>query len=83
MTTITLVYKTKEPFHTLEVEPEGKTPVKFNLLVKLFESEDDPDKTTGIIEIDAELNAMMAMIARRPLENLVNVMAEKLNEVFI
>jgi len=82
MTTITLVYKTKEPFHTLEVEPEGKTPVKFNLLVKLFESENDPDKTTGIIEIDAELNAMMAMIARRPLENLVNVMAEKLNEVF-
>jgi carbon monoxide dehydrogenase subunit G len=82
MTTITLVYKKKEPFHTIEVEPEGKTPVRFNLLVKLFESENAPEKTTGIIEIDAELNAMMAMIARRPLENLVNVMTEKLNEIF-
>lgn len=82
MTTITLVYKSKEPFHTLEVVPEGKTPIKFNLLLKLFDSENDPGKTTGIIEIDAELNAMMAMIARRPLENLVNVMAEKLNGVF-
>lgn len=82
MTTLTLVYKTKEPFHTLEIEPEGKTPIKFNLLVKLFESERDAEKTTGIIEIDADLNPMMAMIARRPLENLVNVMAEKLNGVF-
>jgi carbon monoxide dehydrogenase subunit G len=82
MTTLTLVYKTREPYHTIEVEPEGKTPIHFNLLVKLFESENDPAKTTGIIEIDADLNPMMAMIARKPFENLVNVMAEKLNRVF-
>jgi carbon monoxide dehydrogenase subunit G len=82
ITSLTLVYKLREPYHTVEVEPEGKTPLNFNLMVKLFNSEKEPNKTTGIVEIDADLNAMMAMIARRPFENLVNVMAEKLNEVF-
>jgi carbon monoxide dehydrogenase subunit G len=82
MATISLVYKVREPYHTVEVEPIGKSPVDFNLLIKLFDSEHEPLKTTGIVEIDADLNAMMAMIARRPLENLVNVMAEKLNQVF-
>lgn len=82
MATITLKYFRKEPFHTVEVVPEGKTPISFNLLVKLFESENEIHKTTGIVEIDADLNPMMAMIARKPFENLVNVMADKLNEAF-
>jgi len=82
MTTLTLKYARKESYHTIEIAPEGKTPISFNLLVKLFESEDEKDKTTGIVEIDADLNPMMAMIARKPLENLVNVMAEKLNQSF-
>ena len=82
MTTITMRFARKEPFHTIEVKPEGKTPIKFNLLLKLFESEDDSKKTTGIVEIDADLNPMMAMIARKPLENLVNVMADRLNKAF-
>lgn len=82
MTTITLTYSRKEPNHTIEVKPVGKTPISFNLMVKLFESENERNKTTGIVEIDADLNPMMAMIARKPLENLVNVMAEKLNLVF-
>ena len=82
MTSLTLVYKLREPYDTVEVEPEGKTPLNFKLMIKLFNSEKEMNKTTGIVEIDADLNPMMAMIARRPFENLVNVMAEKLNEVF-
>lgn len=82
MTTLTLKFSRREPHHTIEVKPEGKTPVSFNLLIKLFESEDDKSKTTGIVEIDANLNPMMAMIARKPLENLVNVMADRLNKSF-
>jgi len=34
------------------------------------------------VEIDANLNPMMAMIARKPFENLVNAMAENLNKAF-
>ena len=82
MATITLKYFRKEPYHTVEVKPEGKTPISFNLLIKLFESENENHKTTGIVEIDADLNPMMAMIARKPFENLVNVMAERLNDAF-
>ena len=82
MATITLKYASKQPYHTIEIKPEGKTPISFNLLMRLFESENESQKTTGIVEIDADLNPMMAMIARKPLENLVNVMAKKLNEAF-
>lgn len=82
MATITLVYVRKEPFHTIEVKPQGKTPIQFVLLVKLFESENESQYTTGIVEIDANLNPMMAMIARKPFENLVNAMAENLNKAF-
>lgn len=82
MTTVTLKYALKEPYHTIKIEPEGKTPISFNLVMKLFDSENDSSKTTGIVEIDANLNPMMAMIARKPFENLVNVMAEKLNAAF-
>lgn len=82
MTTISLKYSKKEANHTIEVVPDGKAPIKFNLLVRLFESENETHKTTGIVEIDADLNPMMAMIARKPFENLVNVMANKLNEAF-
>lgn len=82
MTTLTLKYTKKEPYHTIEVTPDGKTPINFVLLMKLFESENENHLTTGIVEIDADLNPMMAMIARKPFENLVNVMAEKLNEAF-
>jgi len=82
MATITLKYVRKEPYHTIEVKPEGKTPIKFVLLIKLFQSENESLHTTGIVEIDADLNPMMAMIARRPFENLVNVMAENLNKAF-
>lgn len=82
MTDIQLKYSLKEAFHTIKVEPEGKSPIAFDLRVKLDESELDEQKTNGTIEINAQLNPMMAMIAKRPLENLVEVMSEKLNEVF-
>ena len=81
MASISLKYARKEPFHTIEVIPEV-SPIKFNLLLKLEVNALDEQKTTGVVEIDADLNPMIAMVAKRPLENLVNVMGEKLNEVF-
>ncbi len=82
MTDISLKYTAKEAFHTIRVEPDGKSPISFDLSVKLEVNELDEQKTTGIFEINANLNPMMAMVAKRPLENLVEVMSEKLNSVF-
>ncbi|NOX87000.1 MAG: SRPBCC family protein [Chlorobi bacterium] len=82
MADLSLKYSHKEPFHTIEVVPAGKSPIDFTLTITIESREQDDRKTTGIIEIDTNLNPMMAMIAKRPLENLVNAMSERLNEIF-
>lgn len=82
MTTISLKYASKVPFHSIEVVPDGKSPINFDLTVLLEVNELDEQKTDGSILIHAELNPMMAMVAKRPLENLAKVMGEKLNNVF-
>lgn len=82
MTDLSLKYSLKEPSHTIMVEPEGKTPIVFDLKLNLEVNDLDEQKTIGTIEINAQLNPMMAMIAKRPLENLVEVMGEKLNGIF-
>ncbi len=82
MADLTLKFTLKESFHTIKVEPEGKSPISFDLLLNLKINDLDEQKTTGTIEINANLSPMMAMLAKRPLENLVEVMSEKLNGVF-
>jgi hypothetical protein len=34
-----------------------------------------------MVYLDADLNPMLAMMAKRPMENLVNVMAENLKKI--
>lgn len=82
MTDISLKYTSKQEYHTIKVEPDGKSPINFDLMVKLEINDLDEQKTDGTIEVNASLNPMMAMIAKRPLENLVEVMSDKLNGVF-
>lgn len=82
MADIKLKYTTKNPYGTIKVEPDGKSPINFDLEVNLEVSSLDEQKTTGTITVNAALNPMLAMVAKRPLENLVDVMSEKLNGVF-
>lgn len=82
MATITLKYARKEPHQIIEVVPEGKTPLNFNLSVNMQPNELDEQKTTADVVIDAQLNPMMAMMVKKPLQNLVDVIATNLNEVF-
>lgn len=82
MTTITLKYSKKEPFSLLEVVPEGKSPISFTMQFLLEDVANNEQLTLGIVHIDANMNPMIAMVAKRPLENLVNVMGEKLQEIF-
>ncbi len=55
------------------------TPVDFELKCNILESKE----TTQVeIELEAELSPMIKMMASRPLQNLVDIMAEKLGEQF-
>lgn len=82
MATISLKYANKKANQLIEVVPEGKTPLDFNLTLRLNPNELDEQKTTADVEIDAQLNPMMAMMVKKPLQNLVDVIAKNLNEVF-
>ncbi len=54
----------------------GKVPFDFDLITHLEAI--DENQTKVHVEIDANLNPMMKMMVKRPLSNLVNIMAEKL-----
>ena len=82
ITTITLRYSKKEPYSLLEVVPEGKSPISFTMQFHLENAEGDNLRSAGTIHIDADMNPMLAMMAKRPLENLVDVMSQKLQEFF-
>ncbi len=77
MADVRLTFGEKNPKSFIKLVPVGKVPFEFSLGVNLIDSGDD---TIVKIEVDAQLNPMMAMMAKRPLENLVNVMASNIND---
>lgn len=66
----------KELDTKVHMKSHGKVPFGFDLISQLEAV--DENKTKVHIEIDADLNPMMRMMVQRPLQNLVNIMAEKL-----
>ncbi len=61
-------------YSLIQLVPVGKTPFQFVLSIKIAGL---GNNCRVIYEIDAELNPLMSMMAKRPLQNLVNMMAEK------
>ena len=82
MADLKLKFARKEASRLLELVPEGKTPVKFSLLVNLEPDTLNEQKTVVNVHVDADLNPMLAMIAKRPFENLANTISEELKKVF-
>ncbi len=72
-------YAKKESPVLIEMVPYGKSPISFSLKIKLAE-QDGGTKASG--EVDADLNPMLAMMAKRPLENLINEITSKLAQKF-
>lgn len=82
MADLSLKFEEKNPPDNIKISPNGKTPINFSLLLKLDEDSMNEQKTTAGVDVDANVNPMLAMMVKRPLENLVNVMAENLNTIF-
>ena len=82
MLSLTLKFREKTPYRQIDIVPDGKSPIRFVLRVILEESAPAPQQTTAKVEVDADLNPMMAMVAKKPLENLVEMISEKLGEKF-
>lgn len=82
MTNLALKYNDKIPHHLIDIVPDGKSPISFNLRIELTEDTLNDQNTIAQVKVDANLNPMMAMIAKKPLESLVNIIGEKLNTEF-
>lgn len=73
---VALKVSRREANKFIQLIPEGKVPFQFSLNVYIEKSETDSTSKCSF-EIDAQLNPLMQMMASRPLQNLVNMMAEK------
>ncbi|MCD4774227.1 MAG: hypothetical protein K8R41_12680 [Bacteroidales bacterium] len=65
----------------IKIISHGKNPFTFELLCFI---EMISEKNSNVcLHFNANLNPMLAMMAKKPLQNLVNIMVEKLQEKFI
>ena len=74
MGSIALRVSQRITYSLVQLVPVGKTPFPFVLSIKIAGM---GNNCRVMFEIDAELNPLMAMMAKRPLQNLVDMMAEK------
>ena len=74
MGSIALRVSQRVTYSLVQMVPVGKTPFQFVLSIKIAGL---GNNCRVMYEIDAELNPLMAMMAKRPLQNLVDMMAEK------
>ena len=74
MGSIALRVSQRVTYSLVQLVPVGKTPFQFVLSIKIAGL---GNNCRVMYEIDAELNPLMAMMAKRPLQNLVDMMAEK------
>ncbi len=76
MTSLSLRLEEQIPRQRLRLIPEGKSPFEFELLFHLRET--GSNSTDAMVEVAADLNPMMAMMAKKPLQNLVDAIGKKL-----
>lgn len=74
MGSMTLRVSQRISYSLVQLVPAGKTPFPFVLSVKIAGL---GNNCRVMYEIDAEMNPFMKMMAQRPLQNLLNMMAEK------
>ncbi len=70
----------KIPHRNIHIVAEGNNPIEYTL--DCFIEPDIEGKSFAEIVFDAELNPFLSMVASRPLQNLVNMLAKKLLEIF-
>lgn len=78
MASLTLAMDVKTPNNLIIMKSVGANLFEFNIQTTIAFV--DENKSLVQIILNADLNPMMAMLASRPLENLVKLIAEKLKE---
>lgn len=79
MATLGMRFKSKTPDSHIFIQADGKVPFQFDL--QCFISKIDEQSCMASLELNADLNPMMMMMAAKPLGNFINILAEKLKEI--
>ena len=74
MGSIALRLSQRITYSLVQLVPVGKVPFPFVLSIKIAGL---GNNCRVMFEIDADMNPLMAMMAKRPLQNLVDIMAAK------
>lgn len=69
----------RAPYKKILMESGDKAPLKFIMETEI--SKINENQSCGRIILNAELNTMMEMLAKNPLQNFVNMLAGKLKEL--
>ncbi len=80
MADLSMRIASKSPGNNIHIVSEGKNPVDYTL--DCFFKKASSGNCRVSIVFDADLNPFMKMMAGKPLQNFVNMLGEKLLEVF-
>lgn len=80
MTTLSMKIQERVPFERVNVVPDGKAPFDFSLQVILTPIR--TDHCEAKIIFNADLNPVFSMMASKPLQNLVDLMAKNLAKIY-
>lgn len=69
----------REEFKTLKITSEEGTPVSFLLWIQLKKLEDDDTRIK--VTLEPKLNAMMMAMAKKPLQDFVNMLITQMEEL--
>ncbi|NTW23274.1 MAG: hypothetical protein HGA37_01135 [Lentimicrobium sp.] len=79
MATLGMRFKSKTPDSHIFIQADGKVPFQFDL--QCFIAAVDENSCTARLELNADLNPMLMMLAAKPLGNFINMLAVKLKEI--
>jgi hypothetical protein len=80
MTTLSMKIQERIPFEQINVIPDGKSP--FNFLLQVLLIPITKDQCEAKIVFSADLNPVFSMMASKPLQNLVDLMAKNLEKIY-
>lgn len=78
MADIGMRIKEANKFSFIHIVSEGKVPFDFDMMCHIEPAENNQSQVQ--LELKANMNPMLAMMAKRPLQNLIDIMVSKLKE---
>jgi carbon monoxide dehydrogenase subunit G len=79
MATIGMQILEKTPPAHIRITSHGKVPFNFTLYVNIGSL--SPEKATGQLVFEADLNIMLKKMVEKPLTNFFNLLAEKMRDI--